>query len=305
MGTDEDHTDDTRDGHLPRLIALTCQKDIAAVRSVLTRCPKQRRDQFSRNTSLSFIGAMAGSPPEGVGGSTKGADVLLFHPSTPEVVSLVVQCKNQQKPLSFDDTKIELIKFEEKASPQYNCDQFQLLALNGFVGDADKLSKFNMLLDGWEHVEGLIANYDPKHNAKPTIELFAHNRSAYQEIRVFWGQSNRVAVVQPTGTGKSYLIAKAVSEFVGRNVVVMAPSNYILDQLRSKIPWVSKHTRFLTYAKGCLLGSAEVAALTPSLLVLDELHRCGARSGGRGSRGSLRRTRIARSWTDGHSNSLS
>ncbi|MEI6702739.1 MAG: DEAD/DEAH box helicase family protein [Deltaproteobacteria bacterium] len=167
-----------------------------------------------------------------------GADILLYHPKTPSTVSLIIQAKNHSLPLTFDQTRIELIKFEEQSAPLHNCQNFRLVAVNGYVREAHKLGAFNLLLDGWEHVEKLVKSYDPESTAEPSIELFAHNRITYQRINELWEDSRHVAVVQATGTGKSYLIAKVLADFLNKRKVVLAPSTYILEQQKGKIPWI-------------------------------------------------------------------
>lgn len=63
------------------------------------------------------------------GRNDMGADILLYHPKIPMKVSLIVQAKNWLTPLSFDDTKIELIKFEEKGFLTYDCNQYQIVSV--------------------------------------------------------------------------------------------------------------------------------------------------------------------------------
>ena len=105
--------------------------------------------------------------------------------------------------MTFDQTRIELVKFEEKAITKYNCQQFNLVTVNGFVKEAQKLSEFNMLLSGWDYIVNLIEHFNPNKVA-PEIELFAHNKNAYEQVKNLWQDNKRVAVVQATGTGKSY-----------------------------------------------------------------------------------------------------
>lgn len=159
------------------------------------------------------------------GRGDEGADILLSHPKTPHTVSLIVQAKNQSRPLTLDQTRIELVKFEQQAAERYKCQQFRLVAVNGFVAEAKKLIAFNLLLDSWDHVETLLATYSPDKITQPDIELFAHNRMTYVEVRNLWEGTNQVGVVQATGTGKSYLIAKALTDFHGEKKIVLAPSH--------------------------------------------------------------------------------
>lgn len=152
-----------------------------------------------------------------------------MHPKVPNDVSIIVQVKNQKKQLSFNDTRIELIKFENEASNKYWCNQFSIISINGFVKDSKKLSEYNMLLQDWNYVKRLIQNYSQENIREPEIELFAHNKNTYDKIKKILEKSNQVGVIQATGTGKSYLIAKVLSDFLNSKKLVMAPSNYILN----------------------------------------------------------------------------
>jgi len=125
----------------------------------------------------------------------KGADILLYHPKTPSDVSLIIQAKNWAKPLSFDDTKIELVKFEEKGSSKYKCNQFEIISINGYVSQAKDLQEFNMLLNEWDYVENLINRYDPVNMAAPDIELYAHNLVTYNAVKKLWENDRSVAVI--------------------------------------------------------------------------------------------------------------
>jgi len=127
-----------------------------------------------------------------------GADILLYHPKTPSTVSLIIQAKNHALPLTLDQTRIELIKFEEQSAPLHKCQNFRLVAVNGFVSEAQKLGEFNLLLDGWEHIDKLVSGYDPESCIEPSIELFAHNRTTYEQIKAHWQETDHVAVVQAT-----------------------------------------------------------------------------------------------------------
>ncbi|MFH2120305.1 MAG: Helicase associated domain protein [Pseudomonadota bacterium] len=211
-----------------------------------------------------------------------GADILLYHPKTPSKAAMVIQAKNHFKPLTFDQTKIELIKFEQKAARQYGCQQFQLVAVNGFVAEASKLEEFNLILSGWNHVIDLIEHYDPDTKTEPEIELYAHNKNTYENVNRLWQEGNYVAVVQATGTGKSMLIAKVMSDFLGQKTLVLAPSHYILDQQKAKVPWATQTTNFMTYAKISHLTQRQIENLGVELIVLDEFHRCGAEVWGAG-----------------------
>lgn len=139
-----------------------------------------------------------------------------------------------------------------------------------------------MLLDDWRHVAKLFNHYDPIQCIEPQIELFEHNRVTYEQINKLRKECNQVAVVQATGTGKSFLIAKVLIDYLPQRKIVLAPSNYILDQQRSKVPWLSDSTDYMTYSKLARMGAEEIGSLHFDLIILDEFHRCGADVWGRG-----------------------
>jgi superfamily II DNA or RNA helicase len=265
-----------------KLLRLTRQKDSTAIKSFLESSPKEIKGKLFEQYLAELYRGNGWLVEIKAGRGDLGADILLYHPKTPSRVSLITQAKNHAKPLTFDQTKIELVKFEEQAAPKYNCQQFNLVAVNGFARTAEQLGEFNMLLYAWDYVAGLIERYDPDHKTEPEIELYAHNKITYERCKELWQESNYVAVVQATGTGKSYIIAKVMADFLGSKKLVMAPSNYILEQQRSKVSWASESTIYMTYARGANLTDKEIQDLGVKLIVLDEFHRCGAEMWGAG-----------------------
>jgi len=139
-----------------RLLQLTDKKDTTRIKAFLNDLPStEKGDIFEWYLAELYKGNGWLTKIRG-GRSDAGADILLYHPKTPSSVSLIVQAKNHANPLTFDQTKIELIKFEQQAALKYNCQQFNIVAVNSFVREAKKLSRFNMLLYGWDYVAGLI-----------------------------------------------------------------------------------------------------------------------------------------------------
>jgi len=211
-----------------------------------------------------------------------GADVLLFHPKSPNKVTMIIQAKNHLKALNFDDTKIELIKFEEKGKYTYNCNNYMLISLNGFVKDARELERYNMKLEDWEHITSLIDTYDINGKCEPQIELYAHNKIAYERAKDLFTQTNKVAIVQATGTGKSYVIIKFISHLFDKKFLILVPQKYIIEQIKFDAQWITQNTMFMTYARLRNLTQAEMKSLNLDFIVLDEFHRCGAELWGKG-----------------------
>jgi len=73
-----------------------------------------------------------------------------------------------------------------------------------------------------------------------------------------------------------------MSDFLGQKTLVLAPSRYILDQQRAKVPWATQSTTFMTYAKIANLTQQQIKNLGVEIIILDEFHRCGAEVWGAG-----------------------
>ncbi|MGG1650475.1 Helicase associated domain protein [Paenibacillus sp. NRS-1775] len=113
------------------------------------------------------------------------------------------------------------------------------------------------------------------------IELYPHNQETYEKIIEAWKTQNRVATVQATGTGKTFLILKCLFTYPDVNKVVLAPSNHILNQLSSKVDELP-NTTLLTYSKLSFMSEEDIKQLDTNMIVFDEFHRCGADKWGSG-----------------------
>ena len=267
--------------HETTILNLTKDKNVVEIKSFLENLPKTVKGHFFEwyicelykgNGWISHLSGKKGD---------EGADILLYHPDSPHKVTHIIQTKNFKRPLTFDETKIELIKFEDKGSLKYNCNQFRVVSINGFVKGSYSLQEWNMDLVDWEHVKHLIDCYRPDQNIVPEIDLYPHNKHTYENITSLFETTKSVAVVQATGTGKSYLIAKIMTDFIDQPKLILAPSNYILDQQLRIVPWMTKVTR-MTYSKGMMISDQEIQQIKPNLIILDEFHRCGATEWGKG-----------------------
>ena len=113
------------------------------------------------------------------------------------------------------------------------------------------------------------------------IELFEHNRIAYESAVAMLAETGKAAVIHPTGTGKSFIGFKLCEDNPDKRICWLSPSEYIfktqLENLRAAAKgWQPKNVVFLTYAKLSQMTDDEIAAVDPAFLVLDEFHRCGA-----------------------------
>ena len=208
--------------------------------------------------------------------------LLLLDPSDKREVVMIVKLAVSSKPLTEAQTRKELIALESKLAPKYNCSQFNLVSLSGFDNSACKFKEFNLLLSSWSFVEDLIREIRTEDDDPKKVLLFAHNKLAYDSIQALRRENRQIGVVQATGTGKSYLIARMMYDHKDEKKIVLAPSVYILNQLKSLVPWASSRTIYMTYTKASQLTPSELKLMEGSLIVLDEYHRCGAETWGPG-----------------------
>ncbi|MBQ8076563.1 MAG: Helicase associated domain protein [Oscillospiraceae bacterium] len=110
--------------------------------------------------------------------------------------------------------------------------------------------------------------------------LYPHNQTAYEAARAMLAETGKACVIHPTGTGKSFIGFQLCTDHPEAKVLWLSPSEYIFrTQLEN---WQSaggsnlSNINFLTYAKLMLLSQAEIDALQPSIVVVDEFHRAGA-----------------------------
>lgn len=115
-------------------------------------------------------------------------------------------------------------------------------------------------------------------------------------------QTERAAVIHPTGTGKSFIAFKLAEEHPTEKICWLAPSAYIFqtqllnlqeadvgnatlagkdadtEGYDTNIP--GGNITFLTYAK-LMMNEEIIETLTPDYIILDEFHRCGAAEWGK------------------------
>jgi superfamily II DNA or RNA helicase len=266
--------------YIQKIKKLILDKELSSIKSTLEQADTQFKGLIFEQL-LEFLYAGNGWLVNIVGSrSDAGADLLLYHPSTPTQVSFIIQAKNHKTPLTFDDTKIELIKFEEQAKIKYQCNNYKLMTVNGFVENAKKLETFGMGLYCWAEIEKLMLNYKSA-TTLPSLELVAHNKLTNSKINNLFKTSNKVAVIQATGTGKSYLIGQSLIDNISIQCLVLAPSTYILKQQKKLLPWLD-NVIYMTYAKAAKYTFKQWQQLNAQFIVMDEFHRAGADTWGKG-----------------------
>lgn len=59
------------------------------------------------------------------------------------------------------------------------------------------------------------------------IDLFEHNKTAYEAAAVMLSETGKAAVIHPTGTGKSFIGFKLCGDNPDKAVCWLSPSEYI------------------------------------------------------------------------------
>lgn len=119
------------------------------------------------------------------------------------------------------------------------------------------------------------------------IDLFEHNKVAYESAIEMLSESGKAAIIHPTGTGKSFIGFKLCEDNPDKVICWLSPSSYIFKTQLENLAKVSNgytpnNIKFFTYAKLLNLSDEELCAIRPDYIVLDEFHRCGAYEWGKG-----------------------
>ena len=121
-------------------------------------------------------------------------------------------------------------------------------------------------------------------SSKKALNLYEHNEETSSKVfDTFNKDEKRVAIVQATGTGKSYVALNLLLKYKDKKALYIVPSNAIIEHLKEII---SKNNlsiekdfpnlEFRTYQSLINLSKEELSKLNVDLLVTDELHHLGA-----------------------------
>ncbi|MBO5389760.1 MAG: DEAD/DEAH box helicase family protein [Lachnospiraceae bacterium] len=121
--------------------------------------------------------------------------------------------------------------------------------------------------------------------------LLEHNLKTYNDAKEILKEHRSVAIVQPTGTGKSYIMMQFLHDYADMWKIVVAPSRLFLDDLQRNKFWVANKTVVLTYTwlvnhmynLENKLRELGVDINNIGLIAFDEIHRAGADKWGEAS----------------------
>lgn len=116
--------------------------------------------------------------------------------------------------------------------------------------------------------------------------LHKHNQETYAKMTELLLTENRVCCVQPTGTGKSFLILQLISDNPDSKFLLCSPSNYIFSQIKTHADNNNislENCSYITYSKLYQTELSEIENLEAEYIVLDEFHRLGSPDWGGGA----------------------
>ena len=119
------------------------------------------------------------------------------------------------------------------------------------------------------------------------MQLFPHNKTAYEAAVKMLAEQKKAAVIHPTGTGKSFIGFKLCEDNPDKTICWLSPSRYIYQTQIENLAETSdgyepNNVKFYTYAKLLNMTAEEISEINPDFIILDEFHRCGAELWGAG-----------------------
>lgn len=115
-------------------------------------------------------------------------------------------------------------------------------------------------------------------------DLKPYNKETYGKLKDILQTNNKTCIIQPTGSGKSYLILKLIENYAtfGRDIIIIEPQKYIFQQLQKKIDKYGlpkDNVKFHTYSALGKLNDEKIQEYqSPKLIIIDEMHRAGAKT---------------------------
>lgn len=156
-------------------------------------------------------------------GEASGCLLVGFKPG---VVSFIVKEIENDKPLG--ETEAEQLYAEmQRIGEPYGCRHYRVVAYGGYTKEALVFELHGLTFSDVAYLQRLASG---RH-----IELFPHNEAAYRAIEKGFARHRIGAVVQATGTGKSFLIARYIVEHANERVLVIAPNSTILEEIKRAV----------------------------------------------------------------------
>lgn len=208
----------------------------------------------------------------------------------PDSVSFIVKEVWNATPLGEAEAEAMYAELQPVGA-RYGCRHFRVVAYGGYRADALAFELHGLTVSDKLYVESVASG---RH-----IELFPHNEAAYRAVETGFRTHRFGAVVQATGTGKSFLIARYIVSHADASILVVAPNITILGEIRravgrcpakeisgsssmqnSEVPGRVIYRTFQALAR----SRAKEKQLAADHILIDEFHHSGAEVWGEGLR---------------------
>lgn len=194
------------------------------------------------------------------------SDGVLWLGFKPGMVHALVKEVWNKRPLSRTDAERYYAEFSSLSRGRGN-PYFRIVAHGGFLPEALAFELHGLTVSDESYIRNLSGR---KH-----IELYPHNEAAYRAIRKGFEQHRIGAVVQATGTGKSYLLARYIADHAAEKILVFAPNVTILDEIRKAVGFQSPDIRYQTF-QSLIYHRGSCESLKAGHILIDEFHHFGA-----------------------------
>lgn len=184
----------------------------------------------------------------------------------PGMVHAIVKEVRNERPLTRSDAELFYEKFSTLSKGHRNL-YFRIVAHGGFLPEALDFELHGLTVSDESYIESLLSG---RH-----VELYPHNEAAYRAIMRGFKQHRIGAVVQATGTGKSYLLARYIADHAKEKILVFAPNITILDEIRKAVGFSIPQVTYRTF-QSLIRNREDNGLLRADHILIDEFHHFGA-----------------------------
>jgi type I site-specific restriction endonuclease len=109
------------------------------------------------------------------------------------------------------------------------------------------------------------------------MELYPHNKKAYENALCIFQEANKTCIIHPTGTGKAVIIAKFISDHPHKKHLLLAPGTHIFAEVKKH--FADQDIACHTY-QNIKPPDSTSNLIGFGFIYLDEFHRIGAETWG-------------------------